>query len=63
MILRNRITNENCRLVIQSKPEYDPARDDGMCDGFVKGDNDDEPCDNCKICSLFAHRPEDINDI
>ena len=56
--MRMRETNKNCRLVIQSKPEYDPARDDGLCDGFVKS-GDDEPCDNCKICNLFAHRMED----
>jgi hypothetical protein len=44
-------TLDNCRLIKRhGKPEQD--RENGICLGFGRGENDDEPCDTCKECKL-----------
>ncbi len=42
-------TLDNCRLV---KKFGRPVQYDGVCEGFGRGDYDDEPCDKCKECPL-----------
>lgn len=43
-------TMENCRLV---KKFGKPNQYDGVCEGFCKGEYDDEPCEKCKGCKFF----------
>ena len=47
-------TFENCTLIQKCVRSGigEPERRNGKCLGYQKGENDDEPCEICKKCSL-----------
>lgn len=41
-------TPQNCGII---KKSGEPGKDgNGLCMGFARGENDDEPCEACKKC-------------
>lgn len=47
-------TLENCSLIQKCvrKGIGEPEQRNGVCLGYQKGENDDEPCEKCKSCKL-----------
>lgn len=47
-------TLENCSLIQQGRRKGigEPQQRNGVCLGYQKDKNDDEPCEKCKTCKL-----------
>jgi hypothetical protein len=49
-------TLDNCKLVQRLGR---PRQYDGRCEGFQRGETDDEPCETCKSCKLHHINQEE----
>lgn len=48
-------TIENCTLIKRGVHRLglgEPETRNGKCLGYGRGENDDEPCEKCKVCTL-----------